>query len=371
MGIAKARLGSVTSHLGVASVLMLSSAAAIAQIPGAEPPRQVAPTREEIEQPTTPAERPKSQVTIDSSKALAEESCSLASSPLRIALTRIEFKAPGGAEVNPVLRPSLEALKPDESGDQSISVICRIRDRVNGALERAGYVARVQIPPQDLQDGTLQLTIVAGHIVDMRVRGSVGRFDALLSKRLAKIAAMDPFNKNEAVRMLLLANDIPGLRVRLALSNANQEPGALIGEVQADAQSVQVFAKAQNFGSQELGREIGTVRAEVYGLTGLADRTYFSLSNSFQWKETHIGQIGHDMALNDNGLRVGTERQPRPVGAGHPQAGPADQVADRRLRTEHAPAQKAGQVDQRGRRLRDTQSGHAHHQCRAESAVHA
>ncbi len=303
MVVAKAKLAAMASHLAVGLALMLSPAAALGQ--AAPDVRATAPTREQIEQPAAPSEQPRSQVTVESSQAFAQEACSLAQSPLRVNLTHVQFEAPGGAEVNPALRPLLAPLAADERGDQPISVVCRIRDRVNAALDRAGYVARVQIPPQELQDGSLRLIIVAGHIVDMRVRGDAGRFNDILTRRLARIAALDPFNKDEAVRLLLLANDVPGLRVHMTLANANKGPGDLTGEVSVEVRSVQVLANVQNFGSRQLGREIGTVRAEVYGLTGLADRTYVSFSNSLQWKETHIGQFGHDFAIGDNGLRAG------------------------------------------------------------------
>lgn len=262
-------------------------------------------SRAEIENQAPPQEVPKPQVAVESDRAFSQDDCSLAQSEIRVSLTQLSFEAPDGGAVDPVLAPLLTNLAADEGGDQPISVVCRIRDRVNGALARAGYVARVQVPAQELKNGNLRLVIVVGRIIEMRVRGNVGRFNTILDERLRQITALKPFNKDEAIRRLLLANDIPGLKINLALRNAGGAPGDLIGDVTVEAQTAQVLFNVQNAGSRQLGREVATLRGELYGLTGLADRTYVALSNSLQWKETHIAQIGHDMAIGSSGLRTG------------------------------------------------------------------
>jgi hemolysin activation/secretion protein len=53
-----------------------------------------------------------------------------------------------------------------------------------------------------------------------------------------------------------------------------------------------------------LGPNVASVRAEIYGLTGLADRTYLAYSNSTDWNEIHVVQAGHDFALDAHGLRA-------------------------------------------------------------------
>ena len=262
-------------------------------------------TREQAEPPRVEPELKKPAVEIQTDKALDADDCELERSDIRVNLREIDFKGVGGGPVKAELAPLLAGLQPEEAGDQPISVVCRIRDRINGVLARSGYVARAQVIPQELQDGTLRLVIVAGRVVEVRVRGDMGRFGGALDSRLERIRALDPFNKNEAIRILLLANDIPGLKVRMSLRNAGSAPGDLIADVEASATSALVLANVQNFGSRQLGREVATLRGEFYGVTGLADRTYLSLSNSLQWNEIHIGQLGHDFALNDGGLRLG------------------------------------------------------------------
>lgn len=289
-------------HLLVAvSITAMAPVAAFAQVQSVP---DAGTTRGQIEQLPPAPEVRKPEVSVQSSEAFGQDDCSLSQSDVRVTLNEIQYEGVGGAAVDPVLRGLVGSLESSESGDQPISVVCRIRDRVNGELARAGYVARVQVPPQEVTGGVLRLVIVAGRVTEVRVRGDVGRYRSALDSRLEQIRALAPFNKDEAIRILLLANDIPGLKVKLSLRNAGGAPGDLIAEVDAETQDVLLLANVQNFGSRQLGREVATLRGEMYGLTGKADRTYVSLSNSLQWKEIHIAQIGHDFALNDNGLRL-------------------------------------------------------------------
>ncbi len=279
--------------------IVLSSTANAQALPG-----NVAPSRDQVETKIPDSTQPKAEVSVEASNAFAQDDCSLSRYPDRVNLTEIQFEGIGGAALAPVIRTAVSGIQASETGDQSIDVVCRIRDRVNAELANTGYIARVQVPPQEITGGALRLVIVTGRVVEVRVRGDVGKFGPALDSRLEQIRAMDPFNKNEAVRILLNANDIPGMRVKLSLRNAGGTPGDLIADVDANAQSVLVLANIQNFGSKQLGREVATVRTEIYGLTGMADRTYISLSNSLQFDEIHIGQIGHDFALNNAGLRM-------------------------------------------------------------------
>ena len=293
--------------LGLIVALLACAPASFAQ---ATPPSGIAPSggqtsRDVVAPPVLPVERPRPEITVRTDKAMPEEPCALENSPIRVKLAHIRFEAAGGADIAPALRPLLTDLSASESGDQPISVVCRIRDRVNGALAQAGFVARAQIPAQELQDGTLRLIVIAGRISEMRVHGSVGRFDKILSRRLALIQALNPFNTGQAVHLLLLANDIPGLKVQLALRNAGGAPGDLIGDVTVQSQSAVVLVNFQNYGSPQLGRENGTIQSEIYGLTGLADRTDITLSNTLDWREIHSAQIRHDMAIGNSGLRAG------------------------------------------------------------------
>lgn len=154
-----------------------------------------------------------------------------------------------------------------------------------------------------MRSGTLRLQIVTAKIVEVRLIGELGPFRGEIERRVQLLRDLNPLNRRDAERILLLTGDIPGVDVTLALSPAGTKPGEVIGTLTVDTRRLLVLANVQNFGSPQLGPWVASVRAEAYGLTGLADRTYFSYSNSIDWDEIRVAQAGHDFALNDKGLR--------------------------------------------------------------------
>ncbi|MET0179078.1 MAG: ShlB/FhaC/HecB family hemolysin secretion/activation protein, partial [Novosphingobium sp.] len=187
-----------------------------------------------------------------------------------------------------------------------VRVVCEIRDRANQALRDARYVAAVRIPPQRIDDGVLRLTVVSARIVETRVRGDAGPYKDLLEGRIRTLESLDPFNEGEAERILLLADDVPGLEIRLALQpKVDGRPGEVIGEIAVDYMRARVLANVQNYNSRQLGRETAYLLGEYYGLTGMGDRTFAAISSTFDFKEQRIFQLGHELLLDESGLGFG------------------------------------------------------------------
>src|SRR3546814_19643131 len=90
------------------------------------------------------------------------------------------------------------------------------------------------------------------------------------------------FNVRDAERHLLLARDLPGYDVRLALRPAGTAPGEVVGEVQVVRQRVELDINVQNYGSNAVGRFGGIARVRFNDMTGMGDRTRFSIRNTFQ-----------------------------------------------------------------------------------------
>jgi hemolysin activation/secretion protein len=258
------------------------------------------PSREEVNPPVPTRDQRPSSVSVDSSGAFPRGPCPLDNSELRTTIPAVQFGGPGGEPLAPELVPVLAGIRAP-AGEQPVRVVCDIRDAANAALRRARYVATVQIPSQRLEGGPLRLEVVSAHIVETRVRGDAGPYENLVEQRIATLQSLDPLNEADAERLLLLADDIPGLDVRLALQPAGRAPGEVIGELTVDYRPYTVIANAQNYNSKQLGRETGYLRAEFYGLTGLGDVTYIAGSSTADFDEQKIVQIGHEMLVDDNG----------------------------------------------------------------------
>jgi hemolysin activation/secretion protein len=268
---------------------------------------QALPRRDQIEQQPPREPVSGSRVRVDAGGAIAQAPCALDSSPVRVVLSSISLQDPEGAPVAPEIQRLLAPIGIGPAGEQPISVVCRIRDEANALLNQAGFVALAQIPAQEISSGAFKVTIVSARIVEVRVLGDLGPYKSIIESRLEALRQLQPLNRRDAERILLLTGDVPGVDVRLALRPAGPEakPGEVIGELSVEINRVQLLANFQNYGSRQLGREIASLRLEAYGLTGLADRTFFAFSNSIDWDEIHVLQAGHDFELGTSGIRAG------------------------------------------------------------------
>lgn len=281
---------------------------AVAQQAPPQPPvvgGQTLPTRDQVERTVPPAATPPATAEVDDRNAFKGAPCALANSPVQVKLRTIRFVTPEGAPVTPALDRLLHRISAGSGEPQSIAAVCRIRDEANALLSAAGYVALAQIPEQEIRDGELKIQIVTARIVGIRLLGDLGRFRRSVDPKLKALLKLDPLNRKDAERILLQISDVPGVHVRLALSSAGGKAGEVIGSLSVETRRVQLLANLQNYGSRQLGPYLGSVRGEIYGVTGLADRTYVAYSNSIDWRETRAVQVGHEFTPVEGLPRIG------------------------------------------------------------------
>jgi hypothetical protein len=230
------------------------------------------------------------------------------------ALDRAEFAGirftVAGAQFNGLDRvPGLsleDAVAGYKGREVPVSVLCDIRAEANAILRRQGYLATVEIPEQTLADGTPDFNVIFGRLTSVRVRGDAGPSEKVVAGYLEKLTAQDVFNTNQAERYLLLADDLPGMDVRLSLRPAaGGAPGDLVGEIAVIRQRGMLDLNLQNLGSKAIGRYGGVLRGELYDLTGLGDRTSVALFSTLDFAEQQTVQVAHDFRVGSEGLRFG------------------------------------------------------------------
>ncbi len=287
-----------------ASILAISAMVSLPQLAAAQANPVAPPTRDELTAPQLQTEQRRAPtLTIDGD--LARGPCALDNPDLadiNVTLSGVNF---AGAEAVSNIDLS-EAYENYLGRELPISVLCDIRAKATNMLAEAGYLAAVEIPEQRIVDGQAEFRVVLGRLTALRVRGDAGPSEQRLAAYLQRLVGQDVFNTNEAERYLLLADDIPGLDVRLSLrAAANGAPGDLIGEVAVLRRKATLDVNVQNLGSTALGRVGGLVRAEVYDITGLGDRTSLSVFSSADFTEQLTVQMGHDFLIGADGLRLG------------------------------------------------------------------
>lgn len=296
------RSGFALRLLGTAAIpalAMIGADAAQAQVGQISPP-----TRNELVPPEF--QRQDRAVTLTIDGELERAPCALDRAEyadITLTLSGVEF---GGLERVPGL--SLAAAYDGYLGEEMpLAALCDIRARANSILRTQGYLATVEIPAQNLGDGVANFGVVFGRLTALRVRGNAGASEGLVAAYLEKLTEQPVFNTKDAERYLLLADDLPGLDVRLSLRPAAEgAPGDLIGEIAVVRNRGAVDVNFQNFGSSAIGRFGGLVRGEIYDVTGMGDRTSFSAYSTLEFTEQQTFQLSHDFAIGGEGLRVGT-----------------------------------------------------------------
>lgn len=284
------------SILATCAVMLAATPVAAQNLPSA-------PTREEILRGTLDQPDPQRGRALAVDGGVERAPCPLAApefADIRFTLNRVDF-----ANLQ-VVDPSALASSYAQYVGQNVpvSVICEIRDSAATYLREQGYVAAVQVPPQEIDDGSVQLDVLMARISQVQVRGDAGPSEKLLSKFIAKIADDPVFNIFQAERYLLLARDIPGLDVRLSLRPMEGQPGEVIGEFAVSRIPVYADATVQNLGSKAVGRFGGMARVRLNGLTGLGDETVLTAFSTLDFDEQQVLQIAHSFQPGGEGLTL-------------------------------------------------------------------
>ena len=293
------------SALSVMAVLGYSVPAGAQDVTPPPPQNIPGTTHQEVAPPPAAATFAHPTVNVDGSQAVSSTPCTLDSSDLRVTINSVHFTSMGNGDLPAGISHTLEGFGPLTQGDQPIRNVCAIRDRANLVLRNAGYIASVQIVPQDMSSGVLQLMVVTAHITEVHVHGDPGAYRGLMDQRIAELEALNPLNEFDAEKILLLTSDVPGLDVKLSLRSAGTTPGAVIGDLSIDTVPYKILANVQNLGSEQVGPGTVYVRAEFYGLTHHEDVTYIGLSSTLDPQEQQIVQVGHNMGLGHDGSTIG------------------------------------------------------------------
>ena len=283
------------AHLFASAILVVPAAPAAAQTAP-----QLPPTREEVTRPLTPP-TPPPPPRLEIEGGVERAPCALDGPEYRsihFVLRGAEFDGLQG-----LTRDQLtSAYAPFVGRDVPISVVCDIRDRAGTILRNAGYIAAVQVPEQKIADGTVRFRVLMAHLTQVRVRGDASGAERVIAGYLNALTRQPVFNRHEAERYLLLASDLPGYTVRLTLRPAGTAPGDVIGDVTVQRSRGYADFNIQNGGSEALGPWGALLRGQIFGLTGLGDRTSVSVFTTADLHEQQTIQLAHDFRLGPEGL---------------------------------------------------------------------
>lgn len=164
------------------------------------------------------------------------------------------------------------------------------------------FLSVVIVPPQSLADGTLTLRAIEGYVASVRIEGDP-RLRPLLEELAAKIQASRPLSAQVLERYLLIANDLPGVRLRSVLS-PSQTVGAADLTLVASVKDVEGFASIDNYGTRYLGPNQATLGLTGNQLLGVNDQWRFIGAGTGNTQMSYA-QLSYSQVLNVEGLMLG------------------------------------------------------------------
>ncbi len=293
-------LRAIRFWLGAALVLA-AAAPALAQVPPSS-----LPTREELQagappiEPNPPALR---QHRLHVDDAIERSPCALDDpgyANIRIRITKAVF-----AHLGPVAEAAVaDSWQSYVGTEQPIRIVCRIRDAAATSLRAMGYIAAVEVPVQRIANGEVRFEVLYARVTSIRVIGQPGRNAGLLEAYLRHLANGQIFNRFQAERSVLLAQDIPGYDIHLTLKPSATGAGNMIAEVRVDDTPMALDFTGTDLAAPSSGRVGGQLQATFDGLTGLGDQTTLSVYSTVQFRKQQIYQIGHAFMLGAGGLQL-------------------------------------------------------------------
>lgn len=146
---------------------------------------------------------------------------------------------------------------------------------VEQAYAAAGYVlVRVVVPPQELVDGGMfKLVVVDGYVEDVEVATLSRRVRDVVKARLADLIGRRRITLSEIERRVLLAGEVPGLRLRSTLVQGRETGGTRL-VLEGSHRLVQGSLDTNNFLEESYGRWQFSQSAALNSALGFGEQFY-------------------------------------------------------------------------------------------------
>lgn len=168
----------------------------------------------------------------------------------------------------------------------------------------SGYIARIMLPPQDIEDGIVTIKIIEGQRGSLLIESKdskldTARIERFINRRIRPGDPMSLFKLNEALAIL---NEQPGVSVRTTLKPSQQE-GEVDLQVHAESTPKVIYLLgANNYGTKETGEWQTSASVTLNNPSGQFDSLSL-LANTADG--IRFGRLDYSVALGTQGLRAG------------------------------------------------------------------
>lgn len=185
----------------------------------------------------------------------------------------------------------------------SLQQIIEAADALERQFHAQGYIlTRVVFPPQTfVDDGTLRVEIIDGYIERIDSTPLAPGLAAIVEPRLKALLRKPGLRLADIERALLVANELPGARVRSALSQGRETGGVLL-TVESDYRHTSVGAQIDNYLPSALGGWQFAANIVQNNLLGIGDSLYARVGgdlnfNQIRGKRPSFGYLGGGLSV--------------------------------------------------------------------------
>lgn len=168
-------------------------------------------------------------------------------------------------------------------------------------LDHNYTLTKVTLPKQSLDNGHITIRVIEGYVSEVEIDPVLGS-NSVIDDFRARVMRMRPLDTRELERLMLILNDLPGLKASSVLSpieKEDAEPGAVRLTLQAgeSASRVTGYASADNHGSNFTGPMQMSLGTHITGITTPYSDIFVAGTITSSKRELRQGSITHTMPL--------------------------------------------------------------------------
>jgi hemolysin activation/secretion protein len=187
----------------------------------------------------------------------------------------------------------------------SLDQLFGVAREIEAKYRADGYIlTRAIVPAQTIEAGVFRIDVVEGFVSDVLVEGDIGPVRKQVLAYLEKVTTYRPVNIRNLERYLLLANDIPGMRVRARFRPAEGQLGGAVMIVAAERKKADLYGEVNNRGSEFAGPVQGLVQGGLNSFTPLGERAQITALGTSELDELKFIELAGETRFGSEGLTV-------------------------------------------------------------------
>jgi hemolysin activation/secretion protein len=187
----------------------------------------------------------------------------------------------------------------------ALSRVYDLAQKITAKYGNDGYVlSRATVPPQSLdpEGAIVTLRVIEGYVDRVEWPDSLKPYRDFFDEYSARITAERPANIKTIERYLLLAGDLPGIHISSSFRESPARTGATTLVVQATIKPLDIFALADNRGTQARGPSEYEATVTLNNLFHQQEALTGTVAGAFDFKELTYLALDYRQVLDSTGL---------------------------------------------------------------------